>query len=295
MSIRRDSMEPKQDLINRINSSYKKMSKGQKLIAEYILNNYDKAAFMTASRLGIKVDVSESTVVRFANFLGYDGYPRLQKALQELIRNKLTTVQRIEMSSDLNQSMVLRTVLKADMNNIRLTIDQIDNDVFDEIVNEIFHAKQIYVLGLRSSAPLAQFLGYYLNFIFDNVRIVTSGVSDIFEQLMRIGEGDLLIGISFPRYSSRTIEAMSFVKEKKAKVIAITDSLLSPLSISADRCLIARSDMASFVDSLVAPLSIINALIVAIGLREKDDISNYFSQLEKIWDEYKVYISKDKV
>lgn len=288
-------MEPKQDLINRINSSYKKMSKGQKLIAEYILNNYDKAAFMTASRLGIKVDVSESTVVRFANFLGYDGYPRLQKALQELIRNKLTTVQRIEMSSDLNQSMVLRTVLKADMNNIRLTIDQIDNDVFDEIVNEIFHAKQIYVLGLRSSAPLAQFLGYYLNFIFDNVRIVTSGVSDIFEQLMRIGEGDLLIGISFPRYSSRTIEAMSFVKEKKAKVIAITDSLLSPLSISADRCLIARSDMASFVDSLVAPLSIINALIVAIGLREKDDISNYFSQLEKIWDEYKVYISKDKV
>jgi len=262
MSIRRDSMEPKQDLINRINSSYKKMSKGQKLIAEYILNNYDKAAFMTASKLGIKVGVSESTVVRFANLLLYDGYPRLQKALQELIRNKLTTVQRIEMSSDLNQSIVLRTVLKADMNNIRLTIDEIDNDVFDEIVNEIFHAKQVYVLGLRSSAPLAQFLGYYLNFIFDNVRIVTSGVSDIFEQLMRIGEGDLLIGISFPRYSSRTIEAMSFVKEKKAKVIAITDSLHSPLSISADRCLIARSDMASFVDSLVAPLSIINALIV---------------------------------
>jgi len=295
MSIRRDSMEPKQDLINRINSSYKKMSKGQKLIAEYILNNYDKAAFMTASKLGIKVGVSESTVVRFANLLLYDGYPRLQKALQELIRNKLTTVQRIEMSSDLNQSIVLRTVLKADMNNIRLTIDEIDNDVFDEIVNEIFHAKQVYVLGLRSSAPLAQFLGYYLNFIFDNVRIVTSGVSDIFEQLMRIGEGDLLIGISFPRYSSRTIEAMSFVKEKKAKVIAITDSLHSPLSISADRCLIARSDMASFVDSLVAPLSIINALIVAIGLRKKDEISNYFSELEKIWDEYNVYISKDKV
>lgn len=288
-------MEPKQDLINRINSSYKKMSKGQKLIAEYILNNYDKAAFMTASKLGIKVGVSESTVVRFANLLLYDGYPRLQKALQELIRNKLTTVQRIEMSSDLNQSIVLRTVLKADMNNIRLTIDEIDNDVFDEIVNEIFHAKQVYVLGLRSSAPLAQFLGYYLNFIFDNVRIVTSGVSDIFEQLMRIGEGDLLIGISFPRYSSRTIEAMSFVKEKKAKVIAITDSLHSPLSISADRCLIARSDMASFVDSLVAPLSIINALIVAIGLRKKDEISNYFSELEKIWDEYNVYISKDKV
>ncbi|MGI6706851.1 MAG: MurR/RpiR family transcriptional regulator [Clostridia bacterium] len=288
-------MDQKQDLMHLINANYKRMSKGQKLIAEYILNSYDKAAFMTASKLGSKVGVSESTVVRFANALGYDGYPHLQKALQELIRNRLTTVQRIEMTSDLNQSMVLSTVLKADMNNIRLTIDEMNNDVFEAAVESILNARQVYVLGLRSAAPLAQFLGYYLNFILDNVRIVTSGVSDVFEQLMRINQEDILIGISFPRYSSRTIEAMSFTKTKGAKSIAITDSMLSPLVNHSDLCLTARSDMASFVDSLVAPLSLINALIVAIGIRKRDDVSEYFSKLEKIWDEYKVYLGKDRI
>jgi len=287
-------MEQKQDLMQLINANYKRMSKGQKLIAEYILNSYDKAAFMTASKLGRKVGVSESTVVRFANALGYDGYPHLQKALQELIRNKLTTVQRIEMSSELNQSMVLPTVLKADMNNIRLTIDEINYDVFEAAVESILKARQVYVLGLRSAAPLAQFLSYYLSFILDNVRVVTSGVSDVFEQLMRINQDDILIGISFPRYSNRTIEAMGFVKAKGAKSIAITDSMLSPLVNHADLCLTARSDMASFVDSLVAPLSLINALIVAIGLRKRDDVSEYFTQLEKIWDEYKVYVGRDR-
>ncbi len=287
-------MEQKQDLMHLINANYKRMSKGQKLIAEYILNSYDKAAFMTASKLGVKVGVSESTVVRFANALGYDGYPHLQKALQELIRNRLTTVQRIEMSSDLNQSMVLPTVLKADMNNIRLTIDEMNNDVFEAAVESILNARQVYVLGLRSAAPLAQFLSYYLSFILDNVRVVTSGVSDVFEQLMRINQDDILIGISFPRYSNRTIEAMSFTKAKGAKSIAITDSMLSPLVNHADFCLTARSDMASFVDSLVAPLSLINALIVAIGLRKRDDVSKYFSKLEKIWDEYKVYMGRDR-
>jgi DNA-binding MurR/RpiR family transcriptional regulator len=288
-------MDQKQDLMHLINANYKRMSKGQKLIAEYILNSYDKAAFMTASKLGSKVGVSESTVVRFANALGYDGYPHLQKALQELIRNRLTTVQRIEMTSDLNQSMVLSTVLKADMNNIRLTIDEMNNDAFEAAVESILNARQVYVLGLRSAAPLAQFLGYYLNFILDNVRIVTSGVSDVFEQLMRINQEDILIGISFPRYSSRTIEAMSFTKTKGAKSIAITDSMLSPLVNHSDLCLTARSDMASFVDSLVAPLSLINALIVAIGIRKRDDVSEYFSKLEKIWDEYKVYLGKDRI
>jgi len=283
-----------QDLINRIDTQYKKMSKGQKLIAEYILNNYDKAAFMTASRLGDVVGVSESTVVRFANVLGYDGYPRLQKALQELIRNKLTTVQRIEMSSDLDQSMILRNVLKADMNNIRQTIEEVNNEAFDAVVNKILQARHIYVLGLRSASPLAQFMGYYLNFIFDNVRIVTSGVNDIFEQLIHIGQDDLLIGISFPRYASRAIEAMKFSKERGAATVALTDSLLSPLTSYADYTLLARSDMASFVDSLVAPLSLINALIVGVGVVKKTEISTEFHKLEDIWAQYHVYVEKDK-
>lgn len=288
-------MEEKQDLIHRINANYKKMSKGQKLIAEYILNNYDKAAFMTASKLGQKVGVSESTVVRFANVLDYDGYPKLQKALQELIRTKLTTVQRIEMTSELDRSMIVKNVLKADMNNIRSTIEEVNNEIFEKVVDSIFQANSIYILGLRSAAPLAQFTGYYLNFIFDNVRVVTSGVNDIFEQLIHIRSGDLLIGISFPRYASRAIEAMAFAKERGAKTVALTDSHLSPLTTHADLSLLARSDMASFVDSLVAPLSLINALIVATGLRKGPDISSDFSKLEKIWDEYHVYVEKDRI
>lgn len=284
----------KQDLIHRIEANYKRMSKGQKLIAEYILKNYDKAAFMTASRLGDVVGVSESTVVRFANALNYQGYPKLQKALQELIRNKLTTVQRIELSSELDQSMVLKSVLKADMHNIRQTIDEIDNEDFNDVVNKFLEAQNIYVLGLRSASPLAQFMGYYLNFIFSNVKVVTSGVNDIFEQLFHIGKGDLLVGISFPRYASRAIEAMKFSKEQGADTVAITDSMLSPLTDYADYSLMAISDMASFVDSLVAPLSLINALIVAIGQSKKTQISTGFCKLENIWAEYQVYVEKNR-
>ncbi len=283
-----------QDLMYRINEKYKKMSKGQKLISEYIMNNYEKAAFMTASKLGNKVGVSESTVVRFANMLGYDGYPKLQKALQELIRNKLTTLQRIEMTSDLDESTLLKSVLKADMNNIRLTLEEVNKDDFDKVVESIFSARNIYILGLRSAAPLAQFMGYYLSFIFDNVRLVTSGINDILEQLVHISPQDLLIGISFPRYARRTVEAVNFAKDKGAKIVAITDAILSPLTSYADYILLARSDMASFVDSLVAPLSLINALIVAVGIRKKPDISSDFLELEKIWDNYQVYLSKDR-
>ena len=283
-----------QDLMYRINEKYKKMSKGQKLISEYIMNNYEKAAFMTASKLGNKVGVSESTVVRFANMLGYDGYPKLQKALQELIRNKLTTLQRIEMTSDLDESTLLKSVLKADMNNIRLTLEEVNKDDFDKVVESIFSARNIYILGLRSAAPLAHFMGYYLSFIFDNVRLVTSGINDILEQLVHISPQDLLIGISFPRYARRTVEAVNFAKGKGAKIVAITDAILSPLTSYADYILLARSDMASFVDSLVAPLSLINALIVAVGIRKKPDISSDFLELEKIWDDYQVYLSKDR-
>ncbi|NLO81568.1 MAG: MurR/RpiR family transcriptional regulator [Clostridiales bacterium] len=283
-----------QDLMSRINEKYKKMSKGQKLISEYIMNNYEKAAFMTASKLGEKVGVSESTVVRFANMLGYDGYPKLQKALQELIRNKLTTLQRIEMTSDLDESTLLKSVLKADMNNIRLTLEEVNKEAFDGVVESIFSARNIYILGLRSAAPLAQFMGYYLSFMFDNIRLVTSGINDILEQLVHVSPKDLLIGISFPRYARRTVEAMAFSKSKGAKTVAITDTILSPLTSYADYILLARSDMASFVDSLVAPLSLINALIVAVGLKKKPGVSSDFMELERIWDEYNVYLSKDR-
>jgi DNA-binding MurR/RpiR family transcriptional regulator len=284
------------DLNSRIKEIYGSMSKGQKLIAEYILNNYDKAAFMTASRLGKTVGVSESTVVRFAGALGYDGYPRLQKALQEMIRNKLTMVQRIELSNDMRNEDVLRKVLKADINNIRHTINEMMNEqVFDTVVEKFFSARNIYILGLRSAAPLAEFFGYYLRFIFDNVRVVTSGVNDVVEQLSHIQQGDLLFAISFPRYARRTVDAIAFSRSQGADTVALTDSQLSPLSSYAEHVILAKSNMASFVDSLVAPLSVINALIVSVGLRKKADVSSEFHRLEKIWDEYHIYVGKDRV
>ena len=285
----------KQDLMRTIQIKFPRLSKGQKLIAEYILKHYDKAAFMTAAKLGISVGVSESTVVRFANELGFSGYPKLQKSLQELIKNKLTTVQRIELSNDfITQENALKGVLKADMENIRATLEKINHKTFEDVVNSLFKAKKIYIIGLRSSSALAEFLGFYLNLILDNVKVVAYGVSDIFEQMLNVSEEDIVIGIGFPRYATRTIEALAFAKSRNADVVAITDSLLSPLAAKADYTLIAQSNMASFVDSLVAPLSVINALIIAVGLREKEKISNTFSTLENIWEEYQVYSYKDK-
>lgn len=288
-------MENAHEIIQRLNQSGKKLSKSHRRIAECIVSHYDKAAFMTASRLGEYVGVSESTVVRFAATLGYEGYPQLQKALQELIRHRLTAAQRFEMTSDMDQTQVLSKVLKADMQNIRATIDELDVQVFENVVERILNANDIYVLGLRASAPLAQFLTHYLKFVFKNVHLVTSGISDVFEQLSRIDEGDLLIGISFPRYSARTIEAMQFARSRNATLVAITDGPLSPLHSTADLCLTAKSEMASFVDSLAAPLSVINALIVALGQRRRQQVTQYFDQLEDIWDEYKVYLNKERV
>jgi DNA-binding MurR/RpiR family transcriptional regulator len=285
----------KQDLMRIIQSRFPRLSKGQKLIAEYILKHYDKAAFMTAAKLGISVGVSESTVVRFANELGFSGYPKLQKALQELIKNKLTTVQRIELSNDfISQESALKSVLKSDMENIRSTLEKINHKTFDDVVNSIFKARKIYIVGLRSSTAMAEFLGFYLNLILDNVKVIGFGVSDIFEHMLNVNEEDLVIGIGFPRYAARTIEALDYAKSKYANVVAITDSLLSPLAARADYTLIAQSNMASFVDSLVAPLSVINALIIAVGLREKDKISSTFEKLEKIWEDYEVYAYKEK-
>jgi DNA-binding MurR/RpiR family transcriptional regulator len=284
----------KQDLMRTIQLKFPRLSKGQKLIAEYILKHYDKAAFMTAAKLGISVGVSESTVVRFANELGFSGYPKLQKSLQELIKNKLTTVQRIELSNDLvSEETALKGVLKSDMENIRATLEKINHKTFEDVVNSIFAAKKIYIIGLRSASALSEFLGFYLHLILDNVHVVGYGVSDIFEQIINVSEDDLVIGIGFPRYAARTIESLSYAKSRGAKVVAITDSLLSPLAARADYTLIAQSNMASFVDSLVAPLSVINALIISVGLREKEKISNTFANLEHIWEEYQVYSYKE--
>ncbi|WP_291653940.1 MurR/RpiR family transcriptional regulator [Clostridium sp.] len=287
--------ENSKDLMRLIQARFPRLSKGQKLIAEYILKNYDKAAFMTAAKLGVSVGVSESTVVRFANELGFSGYPKLQKALQELIKNKLTTVQRLELSNDyVSEGYALKGVLKADMENIRATLEKINYNTFEEVVNKIFEAKRIYIIGLRSSTALAEFLGFYLNIILQNVKTVGYGISDIFEQMINVEEGDLVIGIGFPRYASRTIDALAFAQDRGADVVAITDSLLSPLASKSDYALIAQSNMASFVDSLVAPLSVINALIIAVGMREKQSITDTFNNLELIWKDYNVYSYNNK-
>jgi DNA-binding MurR/RpiR family transcriptional regulator len=282
--------ENSKDLMRLIQGKFIRLSKGQKLIAEYILKYYDKAAFMTAAKLGTSVGVSESTVVRFAIELGFSGYPKLQKALQELIKNKLTTVQRLELRNDyFSDGDALKGVLKADMENIRATLEKINQNTFEDVVKNIFEAQRIYIIGLRSSTAIAEFLGFYLNIILQNVKIVSYGISDVFEQMINVGDGDLVIGIGFPRYAAKTIDALEFSRDRGAKVVALTDSLLSPLASKADYTLIAQSNMASFVDSLVAPLSVINALIIAVGMREKENISDVFGNLEKIWQTYNVY------
>ncbi len=278
-------------LIGLIKDRYTSFSKGHKAIASYILNHYDKAAFMTAAQLGEEVGVSESTVVRFPIELGFDGYPRLQKELKELIKSKLTSVQRLEVSSSrIDKDNVVKSVLQTDLNKIKMTMEEIDADNFNSIVEEILKANHIYILGVRSSAPLASFLGFYFNLIFENVRLVhTTSVSEMFEQIINAGAGDVVIGISFPRYSKRTTRAMQFARSQGANVIAITDNIDSPVAKSANYSIFARSDMNSFVDSLVAPLSIINAIIVAIGLKRKQQIQQNLEKLEHIWDEYQVY------
>ena len=287
-------MQNTQDMIQRLNLSGSRLSKSHRRIAEYILQHYDKAVFMTAAKLGEMVNVSESTVVRFAVALGYEGYPELQQALQELVRHRLTATQRFEMSSDISQEEVLSTVLKADMQNIRSTIDGIDNAAFLRAVQVISGARRIYILGLRSAAPLAQFAGYYLHYIFDDVRVVAAGSTDVFEAISRIEASDVLLGISFPRYSSRTIEAMSFARSRHAQVIGLTDGPMSPLHEVADICLSMRTDMASFVDSMAAPMSVINALIVALGIKNREALNARFKQLEEVWDAYSVYMNEGK-
>ncbi|KXZ39880.1 transcriptional regulator, RpiR family [Alkalithermobacter thermoalcaliphilus JW-YL-7 = DSM 7308] len=286
-------LENKNDLIFTIKQKFSQLSKGQKLIAQFILENYDKAAFMTACKLGETVGVSESTVVRFANALGFDGYPKLQKALQELIKTKLTTVQRVEMSKEYSDDWnILRKVLKSDIENIKGTLDEIDINSFQYLVNQTLNARRIYIVGLRSSTAIAEYLGFYLNLILDNVKVVGYGISDLFEQILNVGKDDLVIGISFPRYSKKTLELFKYAKGQGATLVSLTDSVLSPIATLSDETIIIKSNMASFVDSLVAPLSFANALIIAVGMRKKDEITKYFDKLEYIWKEYSIYDEK---
>ncbi len=279
------------DILAVIQENIHTFSKGQKKIANFILESYDKAAFMTASRLGKKVGVSESTVVRFAAELGYDGYPDMQKSLQKMIRNRLTSVQRIEVTNDrLGDQDLLSMVLQSDIEKIRMTLEELDRESFERAVDAIVSAKKIYIIGVRSSAAIATFLHFYFNLIFENVSLVSANTaSEVFESLLRVGEGDVVVGVSFPRYSSRTVQAMNFARDRGATTVAITDSEASPLAPISHYTLKARSDMASFVDSLVAPLSLVNALLVAVSQRKNDDLAHTFRTLEEIWDEYGVY------
>ena len=279
------------DLFKLINERLPSLSKGHKLIANYMLEHYDKAAFMTAHKLGETVGVSESTTVRFASELGYEGYPELQRALKELVRNKLTAVQRIEAASDfIGSDNVLEQVLSLDIERIRKTLEETSEEDFNRAVDTIVSAQTIYIVGTRSAASLAAFLSYYLGLLFANVKLVVSATtSELFERIMRINEKDAIIGISFPRYSKQTVHALRYARDNGANVIAITDSMTSPIARYADSLLLARSDMASFVDSLVAPMSLINALIIAASNRNIDAVYETFGRLEEVWEEYDVY------
>ena len=280
------------DLISIIKNNFHKFSKGQKLIAQFIVDHYDKAAFMTAAKIGETVDVSESTVVRFATALGYSGFPELQKALQILIKNKLTTVQRIGLNDDVvNDKVKLhKKILKNEMNNMRYLFEHFDIEALDKATELILNANRVFVLGLRTSSTLANYLGFYLDVALDDVKVLNnSGVNSLYEEIIRIKENDLLIVISYPRYSKTTIEAARFVKEHKAKLVAITDTEESPVYSLADASLLAKSNIVSFVDSLVVPLTMINNLIINISLREKEDIVEYYNTLEKLWDNNSIY------
>ena len=270
-------------------------SKGQKRIAAFILDNYDRAAFMTAAKLGETASVSESTVVRFAAQLGYDGYPDMQKALQELIRGRLTSIQRIQVSRDqMTGSDILGSVMQRDMNSIHDVIERLDREEFERVVDKLLHAKHIYILGVRSSSFLAGYLNFYLHLIFKNVTLVqSSAAGEIYEQLVHIGQGDVLVSISFPRYSKMAIHAVEFACQRGGDVVAVTDSPMSPMYKMASASLLASSDMISFVDSMAAPLSLLNALILAVGQQRRDDLSATLAEMEQVWSKYSIFGKED--
>ena len=283
------------DLLKTLRDGMPSFSKGQRLIAAYVSEHYEKAAYLTAARLGALVGVSESTVVRFAIELGFDGYPAFQQALRKMIRSRLTSFQRMEVTNNLiGGGDVLDKVLLSDIEKIRNTLEEIDRRSFEEAIDVIVNAKNIYVIGVRSSSALAGFLNHSFRMIFDNVRFVqTTSGSEMFEQIMQVGEGDVMIAISFPRYSTRIINAVEYARSRNADVVALTDSQFSPIASYANQLLLAHSDMASYVDSLVAPLSIINAMIVAVARKKQDEVSQRLHALEEVWDRYDVYEKKE--
>lgn len=283
------------DILSVLQERATTFSKGQRAIARYITESYDKAAFMTASKLGRTVGVSESTVVRFAVELGYDGYPTMQKAMQEMVLNRLTSVQRIEVANDrIGDQDILSLVLQSDMEQLRKTVSSVDRKDFSAAVNAILDARRIYVLGVRSASALASFLGYYLNLMFEDVHTITaSGTGQVLEKLISAGPDDVVIAFSYPRYSTSTVTGASFCHSKGAKIVAMTDSRTSPLGQTSDFVLQTKSDMASLVDSLVAPLSVVNALVVALAARREDKLAKTFSRLEEIWEKYQVYEKQD--
>ena len=284
------------DILGIVQEKFPSFSKGQRRIAQYIIDSYDKAAFLTANKLGKTVGVSESTVVRFAVDLGFDGYPSMQKAMQEMVLNRLTSVQRIEVANDrIGDQDVVTTVLQSDIEKLRLTAENLDRADFQMAVNAILDGKRIYILGVRSAAPLANFLGYYLNYMFHNVHVVTtSGAGEMFERIAGVTSEDVVIAFSFPRYSTATVKATQYCRTTGANVIAITDSRESPLVAGADHVIYAKSDMVSLVDSLVAPLSVVNALIVAIAAKREKELHRTFETLERLWDQYHVYEKWDE-
>ena len=277
------------DLLKRISEESRNMSKGHRHIAEYIINNYDKAAYMTASKLGEVVGISESTVVRFAYAIGFEGYPEFQKSLQELIKRKLTWVQRLYLAHKTDSDTLIKNVLKLDQKNLSTLNEDLNIKTLELVCDRIIKAKNIYIIGLRSSAPIAQFLFYYLNYIFENVHLVTPVSGDIFGQLMHAKKGDLVIGISFPRYSRTTLDGLSFAKKNGSEIVSLTDNSDSPLAELADLCVYVKSNMNSFVDSIVAPMSIVNAIIVMVGMAKRDILIDNFNHMEKIWKDYNVY------
>lgn len=279
------------DVLHIIQDRMPSFSKGQRRIGAYILDSYDKAAFMTASRLGAAVSASESTVVRFASKLGFDGYPAMQRALQEVVRSRLTSLQRMEVSSDrLLGRDIVTAVLRTDMEKLRMAMEEVDRGAFERAVEALLGARHVYILGVRSSSFLAGYLHFYFHLIFEHVTLVTdSSAGDILERILRIGPGDVMVGISFPRYSAAALKGVQFARDRGATVIAVTDGPGSPLCQNAHVVLTARSDMISFVDSLVAPFSLLNALIVAAGYRKTDDVSQIFGSMEAIWEEYGVF------
>ena len=284
------------DILSVFQDRFSEFSKGQRRIAQYIMESYDKAAFMTANKLGKTVGVSESTVVRFAVDLGFDGYPSMQKAMQEMVLNRLTSVQRLEVANDrIGNQDVVSMVLQSDMEKLRHTAETVDRGEFQAAVDAILNAKRIYIVGVRSVAPLANFLGYYLNYMFHNVRIVTaSGTSEMFEQVVGVNREDVVIAFSFPRYSAATLKAAQYCRSTGASVIGITDNRESPLAKTSDHVICAKSDMVSLVDTLVAPLSVVNALIVALAAKREKELHRTFDALERIWDQYHIYEKRDE-